>query len=131
MLQEILLLMERRFTDLGVTVATDLPEPIVVEAFPAELRQVFTNLITNAAEAAGPGGRCTSASHPQSQASTPTGQKQQAGATVIIADNGPGIPDEVQPHSFSLSSPPKASTEPGLACGSAAESSTNTVAPSR
>ena len=54
MLHEILLLMERRLIDLGVTVSPILPDPIVVDGFPAELRQVFTNLITNAAEAAGP-----------------------------------------------------------------------------
>jgi signal transduction histidine kinase len=28
------------------------------------------------------------------------GQKLQAGATVVIADNGPGIPDDIQPHLF-------------------------------
>ena len=28
------------------------------------------------------------------------GQKLQAGATVIIEDNGSGVPDEVQPHLF-------------------------------
>ena len=57
MLREILLLlMERRFIDLGVTVHAELPRAIIVEGFPAELRQVFTNLITNAAEAAGRGG---------------------------------------------------------------------------
>ena len=57
MLQEILLLMERRLSDLGVAVSTDMPKPVSVAAFPAELRQVFTNLITNAAEAAAPAAR--------------------------------------------------------------------------
>jgi PAS domain S-box-containing protein len=100
MLQEILLLMERRFTDLGVTVSTDFSSAISVAAFPAELRQVFTNLITNAAEAAGSGGKVHVSVEPQAQGVDPTGQKAQAGATVVIADNGPGIPDEILPQLF-------------------------------
>jgi PAS domain S-box-containing protein len=100
MLQEILLLMERRFTDLGVTVSTDFSSAISVAAFPAELRQVFTNLITNAAEAAGSGGKVHVSVEPQAQGVDPTGQKVQAGATVLIADNGPGIPDEILPQLF-------------------------------
>jgi PAS domain S-box-containing protein len=100
MLQEILLLMERRFTDVGVTVSTDFSSAISVAAFPAELRQVFTNLITNAAEAAGSGGKVHVSVEPQAQGVDPTGQKVQAGATVVIADNGPGIPDEILPQLF-------------------------------
>ena len=52
MLESILLLMERRFATLGVAVTYDLPEGLIVHGFPAELRQVFTNVLTNAAEAA-------------------------------------------------------------------------------
>ncbi|WP_158945553.1 ATP-binding protein [Granulicella sp. S190] len=100
MLEEILLLMERRLSDLGVTVSTEIPNRVEVSAFPAELRQVFTNLITNAAEAAGAGGEIKVAIQPQGQAIEPGGQKHQAGATVTITDNGPGIPDEIQPHLF-------------------------------
>jgi PAS domain S-box-containing protein len=100
MLQEILLLMERRLTDLGVTVSTDLPTAISVAAFPAELRQVFTNLITNAAEAAGSAGVVHVSIEPQAQGVDAVGQKLVSGATVIIADNGAGVPDEVQPHLF-------------------------------
>ena len=100
MLQEILLLMERRFIDLGVTVAVDMPKPVAVAAFPAELRQVFTNLITNAAEAAGSGGEVKITITPQAPGVDATGQKIQAGATVTIADNGVGIPEEVKSHLF-------------------------------
>ncbi len=38
------------------TCTTDLPPDICIMGFPAELRQVFTNLVTNAVEAAGRGG---------------------------------------------------------------------------
>lgn len=99
MLQEILLLMERRFSDEQVVVHADLPTGISVDAFPAELRQVFTNLITNAAEAAGPGGQ-VNVSLTQQPGISINGHQQEAGATVTITDNGVGIPDEVLPHLF-------------------------------
>ena len=106
MLQEILLLMERRFIEWNVRVSTDMLQPISVSAFPAELRQVFTNLITNAAEAASPGGQvkvsiqAQAARDPQTAGTDPTAQKMPAGATVTIADNGSGITAEVRPHLF-------------------------------
>jgi len=99
MLQEILLLMERRFTDERVTVHADLPSGISVDAFPAELRQVFSNLITNAAEAAGPGGEIRVSIVPQPGLSR-DGYKHQAGATVVIADNGMGVPADIQTQLF-------------------------------
>jgi PAS domain S-box-containing protein len=100
MLLEILLLMERRFTDLDVTMHADLPNSVVVDAFPAELRQVFTNLITNAAEAASPGGQVRVSIIPQAAVIGDDGQKQQAGATIVIADNGSGVPESVRPQLF-------------------------------
>ncbi len=130
MLQEILLLMERRFSDERVTIHADLPTDISVDAFPAELRQVFSNLITNAAEAAGPGGEVRVSITPQAGGITEEGIKQEAGATVTIADNGAAFQPMYSPTSFSPSSPPKASAEPGSASGSAAESSPSMAAAS-
>ncbi len=100
MLIEILLLMERRFSDLDVTMHADLPNSVVVDAFPAELRQVFTNLITNAAEAASPGGQVRVSILPQEAGVGADGVKQQAGATIVISDNGAGVPENVKPHLF-------------------------------
>ncbi|MEI9980032.1 MAG: ATP-binding protein [Edaphobacter sp.] len=100
MLQEILLLLERRLAELGVTVTTDIPQPYSVAAFPAELRQVFTNIITNAAEAADPGGEVKITITPQAAGVDETGQKLQPGAVITVADNGPGIPDDIRPHLF-------------------------------
>jgi PAS domain S-box-containing protein len=100
MLQEILLLMERRLTDLGVKVHTELPEAIKVDGFPAELRQVFSNLITNAAEATGSGGEIWVSISPQAAGNGPGNLRTEAGATIHIRDNGPGIPTEVQPQIF-------------------------------
>jgi PAS domain S-box-containing protein len=100
MLQEILLLMEHRFTELGVTLTSDLPSNISVGAFPAELRQVFTNLIANAAEATGPGGKIRVSLYPKAVGFHSDLPKLPEGATVVIADNGPGISQEVQTHLF-------------------------------
>jgi PAS domain S-box-containing protein len=100
MLQEILLLLERRLTDLRVSVSTDIPKPITVAAFPAELRQVFTNLITNAAEAASPGGEIRVSIRPQAAGVDEAGKTISAGATVTIADNGAGVQEDIQPYLF-------------------------------
>ncbi len=99
-LDDLLLLMQRRFQILGVTVSAELPPDIVVEGFPAELRQVFTNLITNAAEAAGQGGAVTVRITPQT-ADTAASPALEDGAIVEIIDNGPGIPPENREHLFS------------------------------
>ena len=90
MLDDLLLLMQRRFQILGVTVSADLPSEIAVEGFPAELRQVFTNLIANAAEAAGQGGKVYVRVHAQPEDDA-SGHAAEAGAIVEIMDNGPGI----------------------------------------
>ncbi len=100
MLEEILLLMERRLGELGVSLSTELPNSVTVAAFPAELRQVFTNLITNAAEAAGEGGKVHIRIEPQPHGADDAGKKLPAGATVLISDNGAGIPEEVQSKLF-------------------------------
>jgi PAS domain S-box-containing protein len=100
MMQEILLLMDHRFSELRVSVHTDLPSVVTVDAFPAELRQVFTNLITNAAEAASPGGDVRISISPHHAKIGTNGQRMQPGALIIIADNGPGVADDVRPHLF-------------------------------
>ncbi len=86
LLASVLLLLDRQTKDLSVAIERDLAENITVQGFPGELRQVFTNLITNAAEAAGPGGRVRVALGDASAADAPQG------ATVTITDSGPGIP---------------------------------------
>ncbi|MDE1175400.1 MAG: CHASE3 domain-containing protein [Edaphobacter sp.] len=100
-LEEILLLTEHRLNELDVNVRTDLRGPVVVDAFPAELRQVFTNLISNAAEAATVGGHEIHISVlPVAADIDSSGQKQPSGARIIIADNGPGVSPEDTPHLF-------------------------------
>jgi PAS domain S-box-containing protein len=100
MLDDLLLLMVGRFQTLGVKISSEIPPEIIIEGFPAELRQVFTNLITNAAEAAGEGGAVCVRVTPRQAFTDSSGQRHEAGATVEIIDNGPGIPPEVQERLF-------------------------------
>jgi PAS domain S-box-containing protein len=100
MLREILLLMDRRLIDQGVTIHADMPEAIVVDGFPAELRQVFSNLISNAAEATGRGGQVWVTISAEHAGANPNGKRSESGATVRVRDNGPGIDEEIQPQLF-------------------------------
>jgi PAS domain S-box-containing protein len=102
MLESLLLLMDRRFQDLGVNVTTDLPNDARIHGFPAELRQVFTNLLTNAAEAAGEDGQISITAHHTKglAAKDMAGRRRQPGVLITISDNGPGIPDDVRPRLF-------------------------------
>jgi signal transduction histidine kinase len=100
MLREILLLMDRRLIDQGVTVEVDMPDSIIVDGFPAELRQVFSNLITNAAEATGSGGHIWVSISPEPPGMSQAGKRSEPGATIRVRDNGPGIREEIRPHLF-------------------------------
>ena len=113
MLESILLLMDRRFAALGVTVQPDLPPDLIVHGFPAELRQVFTNLLTNAAEASAANRLNTEPTPESGPAAAPpepvihvaakqcpagpatNGLPRQAGVMVNIHDQGAGIPPEI------------------------------------
>jgi PAS domain S-box-containing protein len=94
MLEDILLLMHRRLQSLGVTVHAELPGGMLINGFPAELRQVFTNLIINAAEAVGTGGGMWLAIKPDLRRPGSAPEEIQ-GATVTVTDNGPGIGEDV------------------------------------
>ena len=94
LLQSVLLLLDRQLKDQFVAVERRLEEDAFIQGFPGELRQVFTNLITNAAEAAGPRGRV----QVLLQSELPTDPRP--GAMVTISDSGPGVPESVQAKLF-------------------------------
>lgn len=75
----------------GVTVQQDLKSTTPVIALPGELRQVFSNLVANALDVLPSGGvlsvRVADARE--------HGLRQREGVRIVIADNGPGIPDSV------------------------------------
>jgi PAS domain S-box-containing protein len=95
----LLILLDPQLSHSGVRVASDLEDGSLVSGFPAELRQVFTNLLTNAADASPRDGRIdvivrrTAAS----TAAEDGAQPRPAGVFISITDHGPGIsPDIVQ-----------------------------------
>jgi signal transduction histidine kinase len=74
----------------GVVVQRDYqPVPLLVNSFGSELNQVWTNIIDNAIDAM----------HGKGELRVRT-YRDDGCVVVEIGDNGPGIPDEVQPHIF-------------------------------
>jgi PAS domain S-box-containing protein len=105
----VLLLLDRRMKHQGIELETHLPEPLMVEGFPAELRQVFTNLIGNAIDAAGSRGRIRiRMEHAAAE------ELHGAGAVVEIVDGGLGIPSDVVPKLFQPFFTTKGATGTGL-----------------
>ena len=83
----------------GVAVQRDYqPVPLLVNSFGSELNQVWTNIIDNAIDAM----------HGKGELRIRT-YRNDGCVVVEIGDNGPGIPEEVQPHIFEPFSPPKSS----------------------
>jgi len=95
LLKGVLLLLERRLAHQEITVERDFPASLVIEGFPAELRQVFTNIIVNAVEAVGAKGRI----HIHMER-VPAEEFRAAGAVVEITDSGPGIADQISENLF-------------------------------
>jgi PAS domain S-box-containing protein len=95
LLQGVLLLLQRRLQNQGITVEQNFAGNFSVEGFPAELRQVFTNLIVNAADATGPNGRIRI-----EMKGVPAEEFRGAGIVVEITDSGSGIPDQVMSKLF-------------------------------
>jgi signal transduction histidine kinase len=74
----------------GVAVERDYQKiPLLVNSFGSELNQVWTNIIDNAIDAMKGEGRLRVRTYREDNC-----------VVVEIADNGPGIPPEVQPHIF-------------------------------
>ena len=74
----------------GVEVQRDYQKiPLLVNSFGSELNQVWTNIIDNAIDAMGGKGKLRVRTYREDQC-----------AVVEIADDGPGISPEVQPHIF-------------------------------
>jgi len=68
----------------------ETPDQVKVRADPLLMREVITNLVNNAIDAVGQGGRVE----------ITTGKRGNGWPYVTIADNGPGISDAQRPHLF-------------------------------
>jgi PAS domain S-box-containing protein len=95
MLESVLVLLDRQLKNAAITVETDLPDNLEIEGFPAELRQVFTNLVANAADAAAPAGNIEiNARRSTFKDST------SAGVVIQVSDTGTGIDAAALEHIF-------------------------------
>jgi signal transduction histidine kinase len=88
-IDDTLVMLKHKIAD-GVAIkreyGSDVPQ---IEAFPAELNQVWTNLITNAIDAVDGQGTVRIATHAEPEF-----------VVVEIADDGPGMPPDVQARAF-------------------------------
>lgn len=82
----VLLLLQRRVLDQSITIEEIYQGPSTVEGFPAELRQVLTNVLVNAVEAAGPHGHIRIRVEAQ-----PAQELRGSGVLIQITDSGKGI----------------------------------------
>ncbi|QNI34177.1 CHASE3 domain-containing protein [Alloacidobacterium dinghuense] len=95
LLEGVLLLLQRRLDNQGITVQRDFDSGFAVEGFPAELRQVFANLIANAVDAAGSKGRILIRMR-----GAPAEELRGAGVVIEILDSGPGISNQASQKIF-------------------------------
>ena len=95
LLSGVLDLYHRKMMNSSVEVSVELADVPEVYGFAGEIRQVFSNLLLNALDAMGEGGklavRVRPARDPKSGAS---------GVRIVFADNGPGIPAEIRHRIF-------------------------------
>jgi PAS domain S-box-containing protein len=97
LIDNVLSLYGRKLRSLGITVEIRYETDILVNAFPGELRQVFANLIVNAADALEKSGDrlCIHVF-----GSVDWTNPAQSGLRITISDNGSGIPAEKRGHIF-------------------------------
>lgn len=95
LIEGVLLLLDRRIALQQIELKTEYAAIGVIEGFPAELRQVITNVLVNAVEAAGPRGRIRVRLE-----AAPAEEFHGAGALIEVADSGPGIQDGASPRLF-------------------------------
>lgn len=92
--ESVAMLLQRRIRDSGTAFSTSFQSDASISAFPAEMRQVVSNLITNAIDAAEPNGKVDVRLE-----DTRTKDSQPA-VTLIVRDNGSGITKENLPKLF-------------------------------
>ena len=95
-IDNVLLLYSRRLQNTRIKVSKDYRTADSILGFPGELRQVFSNLLVNAIEAVGEEGRIRIGVRHGRDWSNPKAE----GVRVLVADDGPGIPDAARKHIF-------------------------------
>ena len=101
LIESVLLLLQRRFIQGSVTLNKQFGTPAMVTGFPVELRQVFTNLIANAADASPAGTTVTLTTKVvPGSAGQEGGLAHRPGVLATIQDQGVGIAPDVQARLF-------------------------------
>jgi PAS domain S-box-containing protein len=100
LLDSILLLLQRQITQAGITLKKDLADNVKISGYPAELRQVFTNLLTNAMDASTPGSVIEVSLRGTPAFDGERSRSIRSGVTVSVIDHGPGIPSDTIKHLF-------------------------------
>ncbi|RZU39442.1 hybrid sensor histidine kinase/response regulator [Edaphobacter modestus] len=109
LIETVLALLEPRFRQLDIQIVRDLRAEPTLLAHDGELRQVLANLIGNAIDAVGQGGRITIRSRP-----TRDWKHDRRGVSLSIADNGIGMEPSVRDHIFEAFFSTKGITGTGL-----------------
>jgi PAS domain S-box-containing protein len=94
LLDSILLLLQRHVTQAGITLQKNLDENAKISGYPAELRQVFTNLLTNAMDASTPGSLIEVSLRSARSLDGQQSHTVRPGVTISVVDHGPGIPSD-------------------------------------
>ena len=87
MIESVLKLYENKIKSKSIAVELELADCPPVHGMQGELKQLVANLVSNAADAVGPGGKIRISI---AQAS----QEPEKGVEIKVADNGPGVPAE-------------------------------------
>ncbi len=89
-IEDVLALNNRALVEKGIQVEREWEASLLIQGFPAQLRQVFSNLVRNAIEASHPGGKIRI----RSSDSRKWHHGAEPAVRVSIADRGVGIPPE-------------------------------------
>ena len=90
-LEGTLVLLDHRIVENKTKVSTSFSNNLTIAGFPAELRQVFTNLVVNAIEAAGEDGRIVVEATHLPAGTAGTGERHEEGVLIEVVDSGPGV----------------------------------------
>ena len=99
-LEGTLVLLDHLIVEHRTNISVSFSGILSVSGFPAELRQVFTNLIVNAIEAAGDEGRIIVQATHLPAGTAGTGERHEEGVLVEVVDSGPGVAEHASPNLF-------------------------------
>ena len=96
-IDNVLVLYSRRLQNTRIEVHKAYRTNTTIRGFPGEIRQVLSNLLVNAIEAVGEKGNIRIDVRASRDWSSP---KATQGVRILVADDGPGIPDAARKHIF-------------------------------